>query len=301
MATSTATPIAAPRAARASGPRRTFRRVRKRALLYVALAFYFFIACFPLYWMVMAMLKNDYDLIDPRVSPFWFKRPLGFQHFQYLFQRTQFLTWAMNTAIVAACVLGITLALCIPAAYALARLRFKGGQHIGIGVFMTYLIPPILLFIPLNQIVDNVFQLGNTRWALVLVYPTFTIPFCLWLLMGFFKQVPPEIEEAAQVDGCTRWQAVLRVTLPVSIPGILTAAIFSFTLSMQDFIYALVMVSSSSQKVLNVGIPTELIRGDVYYWGELMTAALIPAVIVAFIYNFFLDYFVQGITGGAVK
>jgi multiple sugar transport system permease protein len=296
-----ATVTAAPTSAVQPWRRGTWRRARKRVLLYVALSFYFVIACFPLYWMVMATLKNDYDLIDPTVSPFWFKRPLGLSHFQYLFQSTNFVTWALNTAIVALCVLAITMLLCIPAGYALARLNFKGAQHLGIGVFLTYLIPPILLFLPLNQIVANVFQLENTRWALVLVYPTFTIPFCLWLLMGFFKRVPPEIEEAARVDGCTRWQAVTRVTLPVSIPGILTAAIFAFTLSMQDFIYALVMVSPSSQKVLNTGIPTELIRGDVYYWGELMTAALIPAVIVAFVYNFFLDYFVQGITGGAIR
>ena len=289
--------------ARAVGisPRTQWRRARKRVLMYAALGFYFFIACFPLYWMVMATLKNDYDLIDPTVSPFWFRRPLGLNHFQYLFQHTNFLTWAMNTVVVAGCVLLITMAICIPGGYALARLRFKGAQHIGIGVFLTYLIPPILLFLPLNQLIANVFQLENTRWALVLVYPTFTIPFCLWLLMGFFKRVPPEIEEAAQVDGCTRWQAVRRITLPVSVPGILTAAIFAFTLSMQDFIYALVMISPSSQKVLNTGIPTELIRGDVYFWGELMTAALIPAVVVAFVYNFFLDYFVEGITGGAIR
>jgi multiple sugar transport system permease protein len=297
MATVTTAPTSAVQPRR----RRAWRRLRRPVLLYGALLFYFVIACFPLYWMVMATLKNDYDLIDPTVSPFWFRRPLGLNHFQYLFQNTNFLTWAANTAVVAVCVLAITMLLCIPAGYALARLNFKGAQHLGIGVFLTYLIPPILLFLPLNQIVANVFQLENTRWALVLVYPTFTIPFCLWLLMGFFKRVPVEIEEAARVDGCTRWQAVLRVTLPVSIPGILTAAIFAFTLSMQDFIYALVMISPSSQKVLNTGIPTELIRGDVYFWGELMTAALIPAVIVAFVYNFFLDYFVQGITGGAIR
>ncbi len=298
MATLTATPG---RSVRHGSARSRWRHVRKRVLLYLALLFYLVIACFPLYWMVMATLKNDYDLIDPTVSPFWFRRPLGIDHFQYLFQHTNFVTWALNTAVVAVFVLAITMAVCIPGGYALARLQFKGAQHIGIGVFMTYLIPPILLFLPLNQIVANVFQLENSRWALVLVYPTFTIPFCLWLLMGFFKRVPHEIEEAALVDGCNRWQAVRRITLPVSIPGILTAAIFAFTLSMQDFIYALVMISPSDQKVLNTGIPTELIRGDVFFWGELMTAALIPAVIVAFVYNFFLDYFVEGITGGAIR
>jgi len=297
-----ATAAAARRAAasRTQGPV-SWRKVRKRVFLYLALLFYLVIACFPLYWMVMATLKNDYDLIDPSVSPFWFQRPLGLDHFQYLFTHTNFVTWAINTAVVAASVLLVTMLICIPGGYALARLRFKGAQHLGIGVFMTYLIPPILLFLPLNQIVANVFQLENSRWALVLVYPTFTIPFCLWLLMGFFKRVPVEIEEAALVDGCNRWQAVRHVTLPVSVPGILTAAIFAFTLSMQDFIYALVMISPSSQKVLNTGIPTELIRGDVFFWGELMAAALIPAVIVAFLYNFFLDYFVEGITGGAIR
>jgi multiple sugar transport system permease protein len=295
MATATAT------VPRHAGRRVNWRHVRRRVLLYGALAFYIFIACFPLYWMVMATLKNDYDLIDTQVSPFWFSRPLGLEHFVYLFQRTNFVTWALNTVIVAVCVLAVTMAVCIPAGYALARLRFRGSQHIGILVFLTYLIPPILLFLPLNQLVSQVFDLSNTRWSLVLVYPTFTIPFCLWLLMGFFKRVPPEIEEAARVDGCTRWQAVTRVTLPVSVPGILTAAIFALTLSMQDYLYALVFISPSSQKVLNTGITTELIRGDVFFWGELMAAALIPAVIVAFVYNFFLDYFVQGITGGAIR
>src|SRR5215469_17703311 len=236
----------------------TWRKVRKRGLLYLAFFFYFVIACFPLYWMVMATLKNDYDLIDPNVSPFWFQRSLGLNHFIYLFQHTNFVTWAINTAVVALCVLLITMLVCIPGGYALARLRFKGAQHVGIGVFMTYLIPPILLFLPLNQIVANVFQLENTRWALVLVYPTFTIPFCMWLMMGFFKRVPIEIEEAALVDGCSRIQAILRVVLPVSVAGILTVEIFAFTLSMQDFIYALVMISPSTQKVLNTGIPTEL-------------------------------------------
>ena len=277
------------------------RRGRNRVLLYLALAFYLFIAIFPLYWMFMATLKNDYDLIDRSVSPFWFKRPLGLSHFAYLFQQTQFVKWYENTYLIAFSVLIITLGLCIPAGYALARLRFKGGETIGIGIFMTYLIPPILLFLPLDQIVSAVFGLTNSKWALVLVYPTFTVPFCTWLLMGFFKRIPIEIEEAAMVDGCNRFQAIIRIVLPVSIPGILTAAIFAFTLSMQDFIYALTFVSSSKEKILNLGIPTELIRGDLYFWGELMAAALLAGIPVAIIYNFFLDYFVEGITGGAIK
>jgi multiple sugar transport system permease protein len=286
----------------AAGARGVFwRKARKRTLLYGALVFYGFLAIFPLYWMLMATLKNDYDLIDPTVSPFWFKRPLGFNHFDYLFHQTNFLVWAQNTALIAACVLLITLLVCVPGGYALARLRLPGAQAIGITIFMTYLVPPILLFLPLNQLVADVFQLGNSKWAMVLVYPTFTIPFCLWLLMGFFRRIPPEIEEAALVDGANRWQAMVRIVLPISIPGILTAAIFAFTLSMQDFLYALTFVSSSSQKTLNIGIPSELIRGDLYFWGELMLACLLAGIPVAILYNFFLDYFVEGITGGAIK
>jgi multiple sugar transport system permease protein len=281
-------------------PQVSWRRVRRRLLLYLALFFYLIVACFPVYYMLMSTLKADYDLIDPTVNPFWFKRPLGLEHFQYLFSSTNFFTWAENTLIVAACVLGITLLICLPGGYALARLRFAGAQQLSIALFMTYLVPPVLLFIPLNQIVANVFNLENTKWALVLVYPTFTIPFCLWLMMGFFKRVPKEIEEAAQVDGCSRWRAVLHVVLPVSVPGILTVAMFAFTLAMQDFLYALVMISPSAEKVLNTGVPTELIRGDVYFWGELLAAALLPGLIIAFVYNFFLDYFVEGITGGAL-
>ncbi len=279
----------------------SWRRVRRNTGLIVALAFFLFLAFYPVAVMIHGAFVADYDLIDPSVNPFWFKRPLGLDHLTYLFQRTNFVVWAQNTGIVSGAVLLITLAVCLPGGYALARLRFAGAQNIGIAIFLTYLVPPILLFLPLVQIVGNIFNLLNSKWALVLVYPTFTIPFCLWLLMGFFKRIPIEIEEAALVDGCNRWQAVWHVVLPVSLPGILTAAIFAFTLSMQDFIYALVMVSPSNQKVLTIGIPTELIRGDVFFWGELFMAALIPAIIVAILYNFFLDYFVEGITGGAVK
>lgn len=278
--------------------RRRVRRVRNRVLIYLAFLFYLVIAVFPVAYMAFTTFKADYDLIDPTVNPFWFKRPLTLTHWAYLFTKTNFPVWAMNTVIVAACVVGITLLVTLPGGYALARLHFRGSQLLAIALFLTYLVPPILLFIPLNQIVTNVFNLENTRWALVLVYPTFTIPFCLWLMMGFFRRVPFEIEEAALVDGCTRWRAVLRVVLPVSMPGILTVAMFAFTLSMQDFLYALVMVSPSAQKVLNTGVPTELIRGDVYFWGELLAAAVLPGVIIAIVYNFFLDYFVEGITGG---
>jgi multiple sugar transport system permease protein len=273
------------------------RKLRSNVLVGLAFLFYLFIAVIPIWWMVRATFVADYDLVDLTVNPFWFRQPLSFAHITYLFEHTRFLTWYGNTYLVAFCVVLITLALCVPAGYGLARLRFRGAEGIGIAVFMTYLIPPILLFLPLNQIVDNLLQLPNSKWAMVAVYPTFTVPFCLWLLIGFFKRVPIELEEAAVVDGASRWQAVWRVVLPLMVPGILTAAIFAFTLSMQDFLYALTFASSSSQKVLNTGVPTELIRGDLYFWGELMTAALLAGVPVAIVYNFFLDYFVEGITG----
>ena len=286
----------------AVGSQRPFnwRKLRGNVLVAVAFFFYLFIAVIPIWWMLRATFVADYDLVDLQVNPFWFKRPLTLSHFSYLFNHTHFLTWYSNTYVVAFCVVLITLSLCIPAAYGLARLRFRGAENIGIAIFLTYLIPPILLFLPLNQIVVNLLRLPNSKWAMVAVYPTFTIPFCLWLLMGFFKRIPIEIEEAALVDGANRWQAVLRIVLPLTVPGILTAAIFAFTLSMQDFLYALTFASSSSQKVLNTGVPTELIRGDLYFWGELMTGALLAGIPVAILYNFFLDYFVEGITG-AIK
>jgi multiple sugar transport system permease protein len=194
----------------------------------------------------------------------------------------------------------ITLAICIPGAYALARLRFFGADTTGIGLFVTYVVPPTILFLALAQLVASA-GLYNSKWGLALVYPTFTIPFCMWLLSGFFRTVPAEIEEAALVDGCTRLQAVLRIVLPLSVAGILTVAIFAFTLGMQEFVYALTFVSTSDQKPVTLGVVTDLIRGDVYFWGSLMAGALLAGVPVAILYNFFLDHFVEGITGGALK
>ena len=269
-------------------------------LSYVALAFFMFIAVFPVFWMLMTSVKNDYDLVDPNLTPFWFQRPLTLSHYEYLFSSTKFAAWLGNTFLISACVVAITLAVCIPAAYALARLRFFGAENLGIGIFLTYIVPPTILFIPLARVVATA-GLYNSKWGLVLVYPTFTIPFCLWLLAGFFRTVPLEIEEAALVDGCNRLQAVIRVVLPLSMAGILTVAIFAFTLGMQEFVYALTFVSSSAEKPVTLGVVTDLIRGDVYFWGSLMAGALLAGIPVAILYNFFLDYFVEGITGGALK
>ncbi|HEX9118849.1 MAG TPA: carbohydrate ABC transporter permease, partial [Anaerolineae bacterium] len=252
----------------------TTRRALGTAAHYTALAFFMFIAVFPVFWMVMTSVKNDYDLVDPKLAPFWFNRPLTLDHYAYLFNATRFTTWLGNTFLISASVVLITLAVCIPASYALARLRFFGAENLGIGIFVTYIVPPTILFLPLARIIVAA-GLYNTKWGLVLVYPTFTIPFCMWLLAGFFRTVPLEIEEAALVDGCNRLQAVIRVVLPLSIAGILTVAIFAFTLAMQEFVYALTFVSSSAEKPVVLGVVTDLIRGDVYFWGSLMAGALL--------------------------
>lgn len=270
------------------------------AAAYLALAFFMVVAVAPVFWMVMTSFKADRDLVNPTTNPFWFQLPLTLDHYAYLFSATKFTTWLANTFTISTCVVLITLAVCLPAAYALARLRFFAAEHIGIGIFLSYVVPPTILFLPLAQIVAD-HGLFNSKWGLVAVYPTFTIPFCLWLLSGFFRTVPIEIEEAALVDGCNRLQAVFRVVLPLSLAGILTVAIFAFTLAMQEYVYAATFVSSSPEKPVTLGVVTDLIRGDVYFWGSLMAGALVAGIPVAILYNFFLDYFVEGITGGALK
>ena len=255
---------------------------------------------FPVYWMAITAFKQDPDLYRHQNFPFWFNLPPTLRNFQILFYQTEYGIWVVNTLTVAACVVAITLLTAVPAAYALARLRLPAAENTAIALFLTYLVPPILLFIPLARVV-GMLGLQDSRWALVVLYPTFTIPFGTWFLMGFFKTVPPEIEEAAQVDGCGPLGALLRVVLPVSLPGILSASMFAFTLSLQEFLYAVVYVSPRDEQMVTVGVPTKLIRGDIYYWGSLMAAALLIAVPVAVLYNFFLDRFIQGLTGGAGK
>ncbi len=285
----------------ASGARRLQMRVLRRHLLvYAGLVPFILVAVFPVFWMGITAFKTDSDLVNPTVFPFWFHQAPTLQHFTYLFQHTYYGNWLFNTMVIAFWVSVITLLTAVPAGYALARLGLPGAEDMGIGIFLGYLIPAILLFIPLSRVVST-FHLIETKWALVLVYPTFTIPYCTWLLSGFFKTVPPEIEEAAQVDGCGRLTALIRVVLPVSLAGILTAVIFAFTLSMQDFLYSLVFISVSDQKPVPLGVATDLIRGDVYFWGSLMAGALFVGVPVAILYSFFLDQFIAGITGAAVK
>lgn len=255
---------------------------------------------FPFYWMVITSLKPNSDLYEPTNNPFIFNIKPTLEHLRFLFDETMFLRWLGNTALVGLIVVGITLLLAIPAAYALARLTGRWGQRLGVAIFLTYLIPPTLLFIPLSRVVSSL-GLQDTIWALVLVYPSFTVPFSIWLLMGFFKSIPKELEDAAMVDGLTRFGAFVKMVIPISISGILTVVIFTFTLVTQEFVYALTFISPEANQMVGVGIPTFLIRGDVYYWGSLMAACLIASLPVAFLYNLFLDRFIAGFTVGAVK
>ena len=276
------------------------KETRRYLLIYAGITPFVLIAVFPIYWMAITAFKQDPDLYRMDNIPFWFNMAPTLKHFHTLFYQTNYGAWIVNTMTISVWVAVITLLTAVPAGYALARLRLPGAENTGIGIFMSYLVPPIILFLPLSRVVASL-GLQDSWWALVVVYPTFTIPFGTWLMMGFFKTVPMEMEEAARVDGCGFLGAFLRVVLPVSVPGVLTAVIFAFTLSMQDFLYGLAFVAPGDQKPVPVGVPTELIRGDVYYWGSLMGAALMVGLPVAILYNFFLDRFIQGITGGVGK
>jgi multiple sugar transport system permease protein len=245
-------------------------------------------------------LENYADLYQVTNIPFWFNQSPTLEHFRYLFEQTLFGRWLLNSLIIGVCVVAITFVTAIPAGYALTRLAGRSGEALGIGIFLTYLVPPTLLFLPLSRVVSWL-GLENSMWSLVLVYPTFTIPFCTWLLMGFFRAVPREIEEAAIVDGCSLFGSFVKMVLPLSLPAILTIVIFTFTLTLQEFVYALTFISASAQKPITLGVATDLVRGDIYYWGELMAGALIASVPVAIAYNLFLDRFIAGITGGAIK
>jgi len=288
-------------------PRRTthnaaYRRnkVAKEVGFWALLGLFLIFAAFPVYWMFITAFKQVNDLYNLQNDPFVFNLAPTLDQVRYLFEHTPYAQWLRNTVEVGLLVVAVTVIICVPAAYVLARTNFPGSGALGIGIFLTYLIPPTLLFLPLSQIVVGL-GLVNTRWALVVVYPTFTIPFCTWLLMGFFKNVPREITEAARVDGCSRLGAMFRIVLPVSIPGILTVGIFAFTLVMQEYVYALTFVSDSDEKMVTLGVVTDLVRGDVFFWGSLMAGALFIAIPVAIAYNFMMDTFVRGITGGALK
>jgi multiple sugar transport system permease protein len=265
-----------------------------------AVAFFVILTAFPFYWMVITSLKTNSDLYSVESIPFWFNEAPTLEHYRYLFEQTMFVRWLLNSLVIGVCVVAITLLTAVPAGYSLARLGGRNGEALGIGIFLTYLVPPTLLFLPLSRIVAEL-GLQNSMWSLVLVYPTFTIPFCTWLLMGFFKTMPREIEEAAIVDGCSLFGAFVKMAIPLSLPAILTVVIFTFTLTLQEFVYALTFISSTAQKPITLGVTTDLVRGDIFFWGEIMAGALIASVPVAIAYNLFLDRFISGITGGAVK
>jgi multiple sugar transport system permease protein len=274
----------------------TFREVS----FFGAVGFFVVLTAFPFYWMLITSLKSNSDLYNVTNIPFWFNDPPTLEHFRYLFEQTLFVHWLWNSLIIGVCVVAITVVAAVPAGYSLARMTGRKGEALGIGIFLTYLVPPTLLFLPLSRIVADL-GLQNSMWSLVLVYPTFTIPFCSWLLMGFFKAMPPEIEEAAIVDGCSLFGAFVKMAIPLSLPAILTVVIFTFTLTLQEFVYALTFISSSAQKPITLGVATDLVRGDIFFWGEIMAGALLASIPVAIAYNLFLDRFISGITGGAVK
>lgn len=281
-------------------PGRDEQRFWGRALHFSVLAVFVVLLAFPFYWMVIAAFKQNIDLYNVENNPFVFNLRPTLEHLKLLFFDTGYMRWLGNTALVGVLVVFITLVLALPAAYALARLTGRWGQRMGIAIFLTYLVPPTLLFIPLSRVVA-LLGLQDTIWSLVLVYPSFTVPFSIWLLMGFFKSIPRELEDAAMVDGLTHFEAFYKLVVPISTSGILTIVIFTFTLVTQEFVYALTFISPESQQMVGVGIPIFLVRGDVYFWGSLMAACLITSVPIALLYNTFLDRFIAGFTVGAIK
>ena len=271
---------------------------RRMVTLYLPLGIFLFVLLFPFYWMVMTSIKSNAELISREDNPFWVVAPT-LEHFKHLIFETDYPNWMWNTVVVSVVSTFTSLLASVLAAYAIERLRFKGSKQVGLSIFLAYLVPPSILFIPLAAIV---FKLGlfDTRWALILTYPTFLIPFCTWLLMGYFRTIPFELEECALIDGATRWQILVKIILPLAVPGLISAGIFAFTLSWNEFIYALTFISSSEVKTVPIAVVTELVEGDVYHWGPLMAGALLGSLPVAVMYSFFVEYYVSGMTG-AVK
>ncbi len=268
---------------------------RKMVTVYLPLLVFLIVLLFPFYWMAITSVKPDAELLSRDGNPFWVIKPT-LEHFYKLLFETSYPQWLWNTVLVSVVATFVSLAASVLAAYAIERLRFNGSKQVGLSIFLAYMVPPSILFIPLANVV---FKLGlfDTRWALILTYPTFLIPFCTWLLMGYFRSIPAELEECALIDGANRWQILVKIVLPLAVPGLISAGIFAFTLSWNEFIYALTFISSSEMKTLPVGVVTELVQGDVYQWGPLMAGALLGSLPVAFIYSFFVEYYVSGMTG----
>ncbi len=278
----------------------TRRKLTQRIAAHVALLPFLIFALFPFYHMALTSLKQNRELYDRNAVPLLITKGPTLEHYTKLLWETAFLTWTKNSLLVTVLSTFVSLVIGTIAAYALSRLKFFAVETLGTAIFVTYLVPTSLLFLPLAQVV-NWLGLGDSKWALVVTYPTFLVPFCTWLLMGYFRTVPKEVEECAMVDGATRIQALWRIVLPIAVPGLVCAALFAFTFSWNEFIYALTFTSSSDQITASVGVTSELIRGDIYYWGSLMAGAVLASVPIVVLYVFFLDYYVSGLTAGAIK
>jgi multiple sugar transport system permease protein len=281
-------------------PSTSRRRRWGKIATHVALLPFLIFALFPFYHMALTSLKQDRELYDRAANPLLIRQGPTLEHYQKLLWETAFITWTKNSLLITGIATTLSVIVGTIAAYALARMKFFGVGPFGTGIFVTYLVPTSLLFLPLAQVVHWL-GLADSKWALVVTYPTFLIPFCTWLLMGYFRTVPKEVEECAMVDGATRIQALMRIVLPMAIPGLVCAVLFAFTLSWNEFIYALTFTSSSDQTTASVGVTQELIRGDIYFWGSLMAGAMLGSVPIVILYVFFLDYYVSGLTAGAVK
>ena len=271
---------------------------RKLVTVWLPLAVFLIVLLFPFYWMVITTFKPNEELLSREGNPFWVQNPT-FAHIHKLLFETAYPDWLWNTVLVSVVSTFLSIVCSVLAAYAIERLRFRGARYVGMSIFLAYLVPPSILFIPLAAIIYKL-ELFDTRLALILTYPTFLIPFCTWLLMGYFKSIPLELEECALIDGANRWQILVRIILPLAVPGLISAGIFAFTLSWNEFIYALTFVSSSEVKTVPVGVVTELVEGDVYHWGSLMAGALFGSLPVEILYSFFVEYYVSGLTG-AIK
>jgi multiple sugar transport system permease protein len=276
------------------------RYIAGKAAHAAVLVFFVTFLAFPFYWMMITAFKANQDLYNTENNPYVFNSIPTLRHLAVLFEDTQFVQWLLNTGFVGIVVVVITLLLAVPAGYALARMTGAWAQTLGVTIFLTYLVPPTILFIPFSRIIA-LLGLQDSVWSLILVYPSFTVPFCTWLLMGFFKAIPRDLEDAAMIDGLSRFGAFIKVVMPISVAGILTAVIFAFTLVTQEFVYGVTFITASSSYTVSVGIPTFLVRGDVYFWGSMMAACLIASVPIAIIYNFFVARFVAGFTMGAIK
>jgi multiple sugar transport system permease protein len=276
------------------------RQLRQLLRVYIPLLPYLLFALFPFYFMVITALKSNPEIYDVQAVPFLIRKGVTFEHFLLLFQKTLFNNWFLNSLFVSSLSTIISVLMGILAAYSLARLKFWGVEGFGVAIFITYLVPPSLLFLPLAEVVQKL-GLTDSLWSLVLTYPTFLVPFSTWLLMGYFRTVPKEVEECAMIDGCNRLSALFRIVVPMAIPGIVCAVLFGFAVCWNEFLYSLVFVSPAESKTLTVGIFSELIRGDIYYWGSLLAGAIIGGLPIVIVYALFMDYYVSGLTAGAIK